>query len=138
MNYNRDVEAFPVLRRIIEKITGEHLFYKSPTDMGINRAKFGIIDDDAVREAAIQEIIRRRPAKVRGEFNERSGFFYQTPLRQVNSYRLKTIVLGVKDARIQGFEWKAFNHVLRTHAHLNLFWTKIEVKSTEPVPGLHF
>jgi uncharacterized protein (UPF0371 family) len=59
VNYNRDVEASPVLRRIIEKITGEHSFYKSPTDMGVNRAGFGIIDDDAVREAAIQEIIRR-------------------------------------------------------------------------------
>src|SRR4030043_357454 len=59
VNYNRDVEAFPVLRRIIENITGEHSFYKSPTDMGVNRAGFGIVDDEAVREAAIQEIIRR-------------------------------------------------------------------------------
>jgi len=59
VNYNRDVEVFPVLMRIIEKITGEHSFYKSPTDMGVNRAGFGIIDDDAVREAAVQEIIRR-------------------------------------------------------------------------------
>jgi len=59
VNYNRDVEAFPVLRRIIEKITGQHSFYKSPTDMGVNRAGFGIINDDAVREAAVQEIIRR-------------------------------------------------------------------------------
>lgn len=59
VNYNRDIEAFPVLRRIIEKITGEHSFYKSPTDMGVNRAGFGIVDDDVVRKAAIQEIIRR-------------------------------------------------------------------------------
>ena len=59
VNYNRDFEVFPVLKRIIEKITGEHSFYKSPTDMGVNRAGFGIIDDDAVRVAAIQEIIRR-------------------------------------------------------------------------------
>jgi uncharacterized protein (UPF0371 family) len=59
VNYNRDVEAFPVLRRIIEKITGEHSFYKSPTDMGVNRAGFGIVDDDAVRRAAIREVIRR-------------------------------------------------------------------------------
>ncbi len=59
INYNRDVEAFPVLRRIIEKITGEHSFYKSPTDMGVNRAGFGIVDDNAVRQAAVQEIIRR-------------------------------------------------------------------------------
>ena len=61
VNYNRDVEAFPVLKRIIEKITQERSFYnyKSPTDMGVNRAGVGIIDDDAVREAAIQEMIRR-------------------------------------------------------------------------------
>ncbi len=59
VNYNRDVEAFPVLKRILEKITGEHSFYRSPTDMGVNRAGFGITDDQAVREAAIQEIIRR-------------------------------------------------------------------------------
>ncbi len=58
VNYNRDVEVFPVLKRILEKITGEAI-YKSPTDMGVNRAGFGIIDDAAVQEAAKQEIIRR-------------------------------------------------------------------------------
>ncbi len=59
VNYNRDLEAFPLLRRIIEKVTGEPSFYKSPTDMGVNRAGFGIVDDGAVRRAAAQEIIRR-------------------------------------------------------------------------------
>lgn len=59
VNYNRDLEAFPLLRRIIERITGEPSFYKSPTDMGVNRAGFGIIDDAACREAGRQEIIRR-------------------------------------------------------------------------------
>ena len=59
INYNRDVEAFPVLRRILEKITGSRSPFASPTDMGVNRAGFGIVDDDAVREAARQEIIRR-------------------------------------------------------------------------------
>lgn len=59
VNYNRDVEAFPLLRRIVEKITGGETFYQSPTDMGVNRAGFGIVDDSAVREAATQEIIRR-------------------------------------------------------------------------------
>ncbi|MFC1564472.1 DUF1846 domain-containing protein [candidate division KSB1 bacterium] len=59
VNYNRDIEAFPLLRRIIEKITGAPSFYKSPTDMGVNRAGFGIIDDDVLQEAAKQEIIRR-------------------------------------------------------------------------------
>nr|WP_242590257.1 DUF1846 domain-containing protein [Enterococcus sp. DIV0849a] len=59
VNYNRDVETFPVIKRIIEKITGEESIYQSPTDMGVNRVGFGIIDDDVVKEASKQEIIRR-------------------------------------------------------------------------------
>lgn len=59
VNYNRDVEAFPLLKRIIEKITGKESIYQSPTDMGVNRVGFGIIDDEVVREASKQEIIRR-------------------------------------------------------------------------------
>jgi uncharacterized protein (UPF0371 family) len=59
VNYNRDVDAFPLLSRIIEKITGEPSFYKSPTDMGVNRAGFAIVDDDVVSEASKQEVIRR-------------------------------------------------------------------------------
>ena len=59
VNYNRDVEVFPVLKRIIEKITGGPSFYKSPTDMGCNAAGFGVRDDAVVREAAKQELIRR-------------------------------------------------------------------------------
>jgi uncharacterized protein (UPF0371 family) len=59
INYNRDVEAFPLLKRILEKITGSEPIYKSPTDMGVNRAGFGIVDDEVVKKAARQEIIRR-------------------------------------------------------------------------------
>lgn len=59
VNYNRDLEVFPVVKRIIEKITGEESEYKSPTDMGVNRAGFSIIDDETVQAAACQEIIRR-------------------------------------------------------------------------------
>ena len=58
VNYNRDVEAFPVLVAIFEKILG-HCPYKSPTDMGVNMVGNCIIDDEAVREASSQEIIRR-------------------------------------------------------------------------------
>ena len=59
VNYNRDLEVFPVVKRIIEKITGEESEYKSPTDMGVNRVGFAIVDDDVCRESACQEIIRR-------------------------------------------------------------------------------
>ncbi len=58
VNYNRDVEVFPVLNAMFEKIMGESP-YKSPTDMGVNMAGFGIVDDDVCREASKQEIIRR-------------------------------------------------------------------------------
>ncbi len=59
VNYNRDIEAFPLVKRILEKITENPLVYHSPTDMGVNRAGFGIFDDAVVREAAKQEVIRR-------------------------------------------------------------------------------
>jgi uncharacterized protein (UPF0371 family) len=59
VNYNRDVEVFPVLKRILEKITGQESFYRSPTDMGVNRAGFAIINDEVTKKAAKQEIIRR-------------------------------------------------------------------------------
>lgn len=59
VNYNRDVEVFPVLERIMEKLIGSKFIYQSPTDMGVNNAREGIMDDNIVREAAKQEVIRR-------------------------------------------------------------------------------
>ncbi|HJX34055.1 MAG TPA: DUF1846 domain-containing protein, partial [Desulfatiglandales bacterium] len=59
VNYNRDVEVFPVLRRILKKISGGESPYQSPTDMGVNRAGFAIINDEQAAEASKQEVIRR-------------------------------------------------------------------------------
>ena len=58
VNYNRDVEIFPVLQRLFTQILGESP-YQSPTDMGVNMAGKSICDDDACREASKQEVIRR-------------------------------------------------------------------------------
>ena len=58
VNYNRDIEIFPVLNAIFEKIAGKSP-YKSPTDMGVNMAGFCITDDEAVCRASEQEVIRR-------------------------------------------------------------------------------
>ena len=58
VNYNRDVEAFPVLVAMFERILGK-CPYKSPTDMGVNMVGNCIVDDEAVREASRQEILRR-------------------------------------------------------------------------------
>ncbi|MEG0896668.1 MAG: DUF1846 domain-containing protein [Ruthenibacterium sp.] len=59
VNYNRDVEAFPIVRNILTHITGAEEVYKSPTDMGVNMVGYAITDDEVVRFAAGQEIIRR-------------------------------------------------------------------------------
>lgn len=62
INYNRDIENFSIMREIITRIGDRESplsSYRSPTDMGVNRAKEGIVNDEVVREAARQEIIRR-------------------------------------------------------------------------------
>lgn len=59
VNYNRDVDIFPVLRRILERISGSTCCYRSPTDMGVNRVGFAIMDDAGAKAAANQELIRR-------------------------------------------------------------------------------
>ncbi len=62
INYNRDVESFPILKLILTRIFNKDAnlpMYNSPTDMGVNRAGFGIVDDKIVQDAARQELIRR-------------------------------------------------------------------------------
>ena len=58
VNYNRDIEVFPVVKNMLEKITGKSV-YKSPTDMGVNMVGFCIDNDEVVCDAAKQEVIRR-------------------------------------------------------------------------------
>ncbi len=59
VNYNRDLQAFPLLRALLTKITGNSAVYQSPTDMGVNCIAAGIVDDEAVCKAANLEILRR-------------------------------------------------------------------------------
>ena len=79
VNYNRDVEAFPVLVAMFEKILGE-CPYKSPTDMGVNMVGNCIVDDAACREASGQEIIRRYYAALCDAKRGRSG---EDPVRKL-------------------------------------------------------
>ena len=80
VNYNRDVEVFPVLNAIFEKISGSSP-YKSPTDMGVNMAGNCIFDDEAVRDAAKQEIIRRYYT---AECEKRKGNAGDEPIRRID------------------------------------------------------
>ncbi len=79
VNYNRDVEVFPVLNAIFEKISGSSP-YKSPTDMGVNMAGNCIFDDNAVRKAANGEIIRRY---YQAECEMRKGNAGESPVRKI-------------------------------------------------------
>ena len=79
VNYNRDVEIYPVLQAIFKSIYGE-CPYKSPTDMGVNMVGFCISDDEACREASKQEIIRRWYAAA---VAARKGLGEQTEMRTI-------------------------------------------------------
>jgi uncharacterized protein (UPF0371 family) len=59
VNYNRDIEGYPILRAIWERMMGEVCPYKSPTDMGVNRISSGIVNDMVVRSASREECVRR-------------------------------------------------------------------------------
>ena len=91
VNYNRDVEAFPIVHRILSKITGNDKFYCSPTDMGVNMAGYAIFDDDVCREASRQEIIRRYFA---GKCNLKQG---KEQPETVDKLRMIMEQLGIKE-----------------------------------------
>ena len=92
VNYNRDVEIYPVLEAIFKKISGETP-YKSPTDMGVNMAGYCIIDDEVCREASKQEIIRRwYDAAV----SERQGLSSSSEVKKIELI-MKSLDLSAED-----------------------------------------
>ncbi len=90
VNYNRDVEIFPVLDAMMERIMGESP-YKSPTDMGVNMAGMCIFDDEAVRAAAKQEILRRWYA---AQCEKRKGTGSDTALEKCELLMKQTRLTG--------------------------------------------
>ncbi|MBR4894276.1 MAG: DUF1846 family protein [Kiritimatiellae bacterium] len=68
VNYNRDVEGYPILREIWERMMGGECPYKSPTDMGVNRIASGIVNDVVVRAACREECVRRY-SRVKADFD---------------------------------------------------------------------
>ncbi len=107
VNYNRDVEAFPLLRRILKKITGTESPYQSPTEMGVNRAGFCITNDEVAREAAKQEVIRRA---LRYECEYMLGLVEQETIQRVQllmnelgvSFEDRPVVLPAREAAEEG------------------------------------
>ena len=92
VNYNRDVEIFPVLNAMFENIYGESP-YHSPTDMGVNMAGNCIVDDEACREASRQEVIRRYYAAM---CDQRSGFVSESEVLRIRML-MKRMEISEKD-----------------------------------------
>jgi uncharacterized protein (UPF0371 family) len=84
VNYNRDIEIFPIVKNILTKIMGTDKVYRSPTDMGVNMAGYCITDDALVREAAKQEIVRRY---------FRASCYYKEGRAEINAVKKLEIIM---------------------------------------------
>ncbi len=111
VNYNRDVEVFPVVKRILGRITGHDSFYQSPTDMGVNRAGFAIVDDDATREASKQEVLRRC-FRYRCEYA--MGVTDKETVQRVELF-LKDLGSKPEDRTVVGPSWEAARKAQELH-----------------------
>ena len=104
VNYNRDVEVFPVLAAMFEKIMGESP-YKSPTDMGVNMVGNCIVDDDVVCAAARQEIIRRYYTALcdcrRGQGRDEIVYKLELLMKQAGISRELRPVIDAAEARAE-------------------------------------
>ena len=109
VNYNRDVEVFPVLKSILEKIMESESPYKSPTDMGVNMAGYGIVDDELVQEAAKQEVIRRayryKCEYMKGFVNKNTVAFSESLMEKLGvRYEDREVVVPAREAARQARE----------------------------------
>ena len=133
VNYNRDVEIFPVLKRILQKITGTDSVYKSPTDMGVNRAGFGITDDEVVKDAAKQEIIRRY-FRVRCEYA--MGFVDKETVQRVELLMEEMNVKSEDREVVQPARLAASEAKQKKKGHKNIFCgAAIQLKDGSVVTG---
>ena len=97
VNYNRDVEIFPVLKAILERIYGV-CPYNSPTDMGVNMAGYAIFDDEAVSQAAKEEIIRRA---YKARCQRANGLGSENEVRKIDVL-MKTVDVSLESRRCVG------------------------------------
>ncbi len=95
VNYNRDIEAFPILQALLSRVI-EADAYQSPTDMGVNRAGCAITNDAVVREAARQEIIRRQ---FQASCDAMDGRSDELPLRRIDSLS-KRLNIRLEERRV--------------------------------------
>ncbi len=130
VNYNRDIEIFPVLGAIFEKIYG-YSPYKSPTDMGVNMAGFCITDDEATCRAAQKEIIRRY-FKSACEFRKGSG---SEEIVYKNELLMKQLNLSFDDMPVIGAAMKKAEQTQAPAAAIELRDGRIATGKTSSLLG---
>lgn len=96
VNYNRDIDAFPIVKAMLHKITGDQDYYQSPTDMGVNMAGYAITNDEVCKNAACQEVIRRY---YNAECDYKKGLV-QIECLQKNIMLMKQLDLVKEDRRV--------------------------------------
>ncbi|MDO4341892.1 MAG: DUF1846 domain-containing protein [bacterium] len=111
VNYNRDIETFPILKTILRRITGKDIYY-SPTDMGVNMVGYCITDDEIVSEASKKEIVRRYYNELN---NYKLGLSDETTVQKVkllmNEINIDEKYLKVVDVAIETAKLKQ-THVI--------------------------
>jgi uncharacterized protein (UPF0371 family) len=133
VNYNRDVEIYPILKRILEKITKVESIYRSPTDMGVNCANSGILDDNIVMEAAKQEVIRRY---FRYSCEYVMGYADKDTVQRVELL-MKELGVNQEHRKVVGFARKAAEEALQKEkGHKGIFCgAAIELKDGSIISG---
>ena len=124
VNYNRDLAAFPLLKTILTKITGQNAFYKSPTDMGVNMIASAVYDDEAVQNASKQEIIRRY---FRSLCDEKKGLIDISVFRRVEALMDK-LNISTNDRKVAKY---ALQKQQETSSHI----FALELENGEIVTG---
>ena len=123
INYNRDVEVFPLLKAIFEKIYG-HTPYNSPTDMGVNMVGLAIADDEAVKEASKKEMIRR---------------FYDTNVKiflgKLPPESIEKMEMLLNKANVHIEDRKCVKKAVETHMKTNEPSAAIELKNGKIITG---
>ena len=107
VNYNRDLECFPVIQNILTKITGNSKLYQSPTDMGVNMIGFCINDDKEVRLASEMEVIRRYQKAL---VDERQGLGTSETVNRIEML-MSQMGISLDDRKIVGAVRKAANEL---------------------------
>ena len=131
VNYNRDLNSFPLLKKIFSKITKTECIYKSPTDMGVNCISNGIIDEKIICDAAKQEIIRRH---LRCVYEYYEGLTTKEVVKHSKSL-MKKVNVTIEDRKVVTYARESRNKNRKNGYHGISCGAAIELKDGTIITG---